>query len=824
MPTLLKNRNIILLLNALSLLFLPIPGSGSAEDFETIDGVLHNYNVLHYQIQIEPNELEESLQASVKIKFVSLSDTLRQVAFHARNLKIQRVEHLSAAPAQPLSFSHDSQLLTLHFPEPISISDTVTVSIQYFAMPEAGVYFRSPSKPAHGFISQIYSCSEPENARNWFPCFDAPCDKASSEMIVTVDSSYQVVSNGALMDTRWDSVSRKKTVHWLQRAPHSTYLMCFVAGPYLLRHSEDQNIPLSYFYYPSQQSHAMLTFKHTPRMIGVLGRLFQTPYPWEKYAQIVVHNFDVAGMENTSATFLTDKCIFDHRMHHELNRDDLIVHELAHQWFGNLVTCRDWDNLWINEGFATYAEALYFAETLGPDAAAYHLEQDRMKYLDAANVSGNIPIVYDGYSSEMEMFNSFVYHKGAWVLHMLRFVVGDRIFFSSLKQFLAEYAFSNATVANFQRVVERVSQNDLSWFFKQWLFESGHPIFEVTHNWSRADSTVSLIVRQKQTSFVSSNAQPFRMPVNLEIQSDSDTLLKQVIVSQPIDTFRIHCPRRPRLVRFDKGSWLLKELDFKKSNDEFCYQLLHDSDVIGRLRAIEGLESAVDERAVAAALSEAVLTDSFWGIRIRAAKALEKGNRLIIAETFRKGCTDPNALVRRACVQGLAGYRDSRYAPQLKKIIASDSGYSVVTDALDALAATGDTAAFEIATAILRDADSHEILKIGALHAFGTLKSARSIPTVIAYADISHPKKLRHEALNTLRKFAFKQTQIETFLIQIIHDPDESIAVKAITILGEIHSRRALPILREYARNSTNGRIRRRAQRAVNLIESEGAN
>lgn len=789
--------------------------------FQTINGVLHNYDVLHYKIEIHPDELKESLHGNTGITFVPLIDSLKQVSFHACDLLIKDVSLLMNNAVQRLNFKSDSQTVAIHFSDYKSKSDTLTIAIEYLTFPEYGVFFHSPGGNVDSTIApQIYSDNEPEDARYWFPCFDAPFDKASSELLLTVDSSYITLSNGEPVNVQINHGDGTKTHHWRQQQPHSTYLVCFAAGKYQHIGKQWHDLALNYYFYPSQRDYAMLTFKNTARMLDIFTKKFQTPYPWPKYSQIVVYNFDVAGMENTSATFLTDRSLFDRRMHFDRNRDALIAHELAHQWFGNLVTCSDWANLWINEGFATYAEFLYYEDQFGMDAARFHLLKDREQYLDEIRIFGHYPIIRYDYELPMDMFNSFVYNKGAWVLHTLRFVIGDSLFFESLKQFLREFAYSNASAGDFQRTVERVCSSDLNRFFNQWLYQTGHPEFDVSYSWNQEDSVLALCVKQQQALDSTSHSGCFKTPVNIEIQTAGDTLLERIFVHQSVDTFRFCVDSEPLLVRFDKNSWILKTLTFKKSCAELCYQLAHDDDVTGRLAAIKQLVLNLNEEKTVSAFCEAVLSDPFWAVREQAADVLINSSDPAVPAVYRKGCFDSSAKVRRMCVKGLGSYKDEVNASIFRNLIAADSSYFVIKAALEALADTKDSSTYKIAALILDDEKQHQIVKKGALRALRILGDKRATSWGLQYAAFKQPLELRYEALNLLSKVAEKKQELELFLIDLLYEYNERIVTKAINILGELQSARALPILLEYAENSTKERIRIRAKKAVNLIES----
>ncbi|MBM3788468.1 MAG: M1 family metallopeptidase, partial [Acidobacteria bacterium] len=281
----------------------------------------------------------------------------------------------------------------------------------------------------------IHTLSFPEGARHWFPCYDHPNDKATHEIIATVDAGYRAIANGVLRSVTQNRARREKTFHWVQTQPHPTYLYVFVAGPYVQVKDTKGVLPISYWVYPQDVPHAERTFGKTREIIEFFNREFGYPYPWPKYDQITLPDFR-GGAESTSATVIGDHASHDARAEQDFSTHWLVAHEAAHQWWGDLVTMRDWSHTWLNESFATYYEHVYRRHLLGEESGALDLLSKKRAHLAEARHNYQRPIVLDGWNWPNENFDRHAYQKGAVVLAMLRAVTGDAPFRRSMTHYL----------------------------------------------------------------------------------------------------------------------------------------------------------------------------------------------------------------------------------------------------------------------------------------------------------------------------------------------------------------------------------------------------
>jgi len=440
--------------------------------------------------------------------------------------------------------------------------------------------------------------------------------------------------------------------------------------------------------YPKDASKVLPTYGKTPRMIEFFNRTFGYDYPWQKYDQISVPSG--GGAESTSATAMTHRIMVDEKNEPEFSAIGIVSHELAHQWWGDLITLRSWAHTWLNESFATYSDYLYIRHDKGDDEGALDLQGKLNAYLREAKTRYIRPIVSDRYDQPGDMFDSHTYPKGALVLHMLRQQLGDAAFFDTLKHFLHRYAFEPVDTNDFIRSVKTVTGQNLDWFFDQWLYKPGHPVFDVRSDWDPERKVVVLKVSQMQD--FSRGVPVFRVPVSVAIVNASGRSTSRVWIRERDETFEFPSETKPLLVRFDPENALLKEITFPKQRDELLYQLSHD-DAVGRMGAAAELAVLKDDPIAVAALGAGAQRDPFWAVRRGAIEALAKVAGASNAAILEKAALDPNPSVRAAALVALGDLKDRGRMAFLRDRFAKDASDAVRAESLRAIGKLGDRAA-----------------------------------------------------------------------------------------------------------------------------------
>ncbi len=649
-------------------------------------------------VQHEPSRDTDALQYTVRLAFdldkkefhgsntvtmVSLRDGLGSISLNAVDLTVEKI---TGVRDRNLAFSYRDDTLHIVLPHPAAFGDTLRMTIWYHGSdPEKGLYF-DDSTGRHPQV--VTTDSWPDEARYWFPCYDYPHDKAAQEMIITVKEGLKVLSNGKLIGVTKDSEAHTATWHYLQKHPHSTYLSMLAIGPYTVIEDSLGSLPVHYWVYPRDAENGRRIFANTPKIIAFYSNLYDFPYPWDKYDQVVSPR-QGGGAEATSATILGEGVIYDRRAEQDFSWERIIAHETAHQWWGDLITLRSWEHTWMNEGFGTYSDYLYTRFSSGDDEGAIDLLDKKNQYLNEAHNRYMRPIVCTHYNQPQDNFDSHTYPKAAAVLHMLRFVLGDKPFFKTLSYFLHRHAFMAVDTHDFMAAVKEVTGRNLDWFFNQWIFKPGHPVFDISYEYDPGPGQITLKVQQVQDT--SLGIPVYRMPVRIGVVTARGKKVSEIWLSKAEETFTIPVADAPRLVRFDEGNYLLKEWTFRKTVTELLYQLQHD-DVIGRQWAAAQLAPFAENKNVSRTLAKAAYEDSFWAVRQQAAESLgtiESGETVSL---FKKLAADPDSRVRTTALNLLAGTGDWTLIPFFKSRFAKDDSYRAQAAILRAIGKCGSGA------------------------------------------------------------------------------------------------------------------------------------
>jgi len=639
-----------------------------------------SYDALHYLVKIALDLDRKSFAGAATVTVSSFVEGLERCVLDAEEFTVTSVVD---EYGMPLRFKQSDKELAVVLARPARFGENVTFTCRYDGRePREGLKFvdETPDNPR-----LVWSDSWPNNVHHWFPCFDYPNDKATSEIVATVKAGLKVASNGRLVGVFEDPAAGTVTYHWSQELPHSTYLIFLAAAPYVVVRDSYRTLPVNYWVYPGDEAKARPTYGKTPAMIAFFNGIFGYDYPWQKYDQVSVPLG--GGAESTSATAMTSRIMVSEADEPDFSAIGIVSHELAHQWWGDLITLRSWGHAWLNESFGTYSDYLYHRHDGGDDEGAIDLHNKLAAYLREAHTRYIRPIVSDRYDKPEDMFDSHSYPKGALVLHMLRSILGDEIFFKTLSHFLHRYAFDAVDTADFIRSVKTVTGQNLDWFFDQWLFKPGHPVFDVRSEWDPAGKIARLKVVQVQD--FAKGVPVFRAPVSVKIVTAGKSETHRVWIREREETFEFPAETKPLLVRFDAANELIKEATFPKETAELLYQLKND-DVIGRMAAAAELAVAADKAAVLAELTRCARSDPFWAVRRAAVGALARAPRPAAEGVLKQACGDPHSSVRAAAVQALGALKDKRLAAFFKDLFGKDKSVRVRAESLRALGLTGD--------------------------------------------------------------------------------------------------------------------------------------
>jgi aminopeptidase N len=568
---------------------------------------------IHYEVKLTFDLDGKVFTGQNRITLTPFIDTLPGIELDAEEIII---EAATGPNGEELSFLQTDTSVVIDLPSPVVHGDTVALTLTYRGEnPQEGFFFDEATEDHPQMVS---TDSWPNEAHHWIPLFDYPNDKVTHDLIVTVPAGNKVLSNGRLVETSHDESAQTSTWHWAQELPHSTYLMMLAIGPFAVIEDSLGDLPISYWVYPEAEDDARRIFEKTPRMIAFYNDLFGYPYPWAKYDQVTTPHVG-GGAEATSATILGDGVL-----HHRGNEEDytwerIIAHEIAHQWWGDLITLREWSHTWMNESFGTYSDYLWTRHERGEEVGAWDLLGKKNQYLREANNRYIRPIVFDRYNEPGDNFDSHTYPKGACILHQLRYLLGDEPFFRTLSTFLHSYAFQAVDTYDFMRTVKEVTGQNMDWFFQQYLFLPGHPVFQVSSEWDAETKEIRLDVAQRQSR--EHGVPIYRTPLRVGIVTASEERVEEVWLTKEEESFVFLSEEEPLLVRFDEGNWLLKEWTYEKSVEELLFQARED-DVIGREWAVRELAAHVTDPRVGPTLVEIASGDTFWAVRAAALEVL----------------------------------------------------------------------------------------------------------------------------------------------------------------------------------------------------------
>jgi aminopeptidase N len=768
--------NCVLALCALLLAIgLLIPSVGRADDpyARSRDYDLQNVRT-HLWLTAEDKTIRGEVNHSISI----LRDGVSEIRLDSVDLKMQDV----TVDGRSAKFVTDANAVVISLEHPAKRGERHEIFLRYTGKPKKGLYFIYPDKNYPQRPHEVWSQGESEDTRYYIPIYDYPNDRTTSEMILTVPAAWTTISNGRLAGVK-DESDGTKTWDWKQAETLSTYLISVVAGEFVEQKDTWRGIPVRYVVPRGEEYKIPSTFARTKEMLDAFSDRLDVKYPWAQYAQSSVNDFVVGGMENTSATTLTTRGLVNPKLAAEerAGSDGLDSHELAHQWFGDLVTCKDWGNIWLNEGFATYFEHYWTEHHYGIDESEYEFWKDQDDWFAQKRLFA-VPIVTHDYTDMIELEGN-IYGKGGMVLRMLRETLGDDNFFQGLHRYLDVNRGRNVVTGDLQKAIEQETSISVDKFFHQWLYRAGAPLFVVSYTYDDAKHQLQLDV--KQTQKAEHLVSIFDVPVDVEIATANGRKTYPIEVNEASQSFTLASDSAPLMVIFDKGDKILKTLDFKRSPAALIYQLKNGETVPDHADAAVALGKIKDNPEVVSALGEAARHDHFWGVRAEALKALGGIGTPAAEKEVLASLNDDLPWVRDGAVTQLGKFKsDPALAAKLADISANDKSYHVRGAALKSLAENKSPNAFEILSAAVKTDSPDDVIREAALQAFGPLGDDRAVPILLEWAAIGKPLDTRSAAIDAVAGLDKSNKEITKDLIAYLGEPYFNIKFSALFALG----------------------------------------
>ncbi|MEH2389445.1 MAG: M1 family metallopeptidase [Nostoc sp.] len=808
--------------------------------------------VEHIFLDLSLDIPKQSYQGSCNIRLLPIRNGIDRLTLDAVNLNIESVQVDQVRE----NFDYDGEQLSIQLSQATQIGKRLLIAIAYSVVkPQRGIYFIQPDKHYPNKPTQVWTQGEDEDSRFWFPCFDYPGQLSTSEIRVRVPNPLVAISNGELIDTTEDG--NYKIYHWSQQQVHPTYLMTLAVGDFAEIRDEWQGKPVTYYVEKGREEDAKRSMGKTPRMIEFLSEKYGYPYAFPKYAQVCVDDFIFGGMENTSTTLLTDRCLLDERAALDnRNTESLVVHELAHQWFGDLVVIKHWSHAWIKEGMASYSEVMWTEEEYSPEEAACYRLLQAGRYFSEDSSRYRRPMVTHIYREAIELYDRHIYEKGSCVYHMVRAQLGDELFWQAIQTFIQDNAHKTVETVDLLRAIEKATGHNLLFLFDQYVYRGGHPDFKVAYSWDGDANLAKITVTQTQAAEDKNGSKDLfdlKIPIGfgytqqsvetrliasvqeLGVKNNSQLKTFVVRVNEREQSFYFPLENKPQFISFDVGNNYLKTVALEYPISELKAQLEFDPNPISRIYAAEALAKKGGLEATIA-LSATLKNERLWSVRVEVAKQLAKINLDQAFDGLVLGLKDKNAYVRRSVVEALAQIKTAESYKVVKGLVQKgDPSYYVEAAAsrvIGAIASANledkpkEDKVLKLLKSVLEEkASLNEVVRSGAIAGLAEFKTSEAaLNLLIEYTKLGVPQPLRLATIRALGKISVGQSPVnlERILEKLTELAKETFFLTQVAVaaaLGQMEIPKAVGVLRSLAEQTADGRVRRYAEEEISKVQ-----
>lgn len=647
------------------------------------------FDLLHVKLFVKFDWQKQHILGKADLDLTTIFYSTNMLILDAKTMEIKTV--LLRENNKPLKFENDGKQLTIFLDKIYNKDDKLNISIDYIGKPEDAVVSGSEaitSDKGLFFINalgtdkekpmQIWTQGETENNSRWFPTIDKPNERCTQEIFITVEDKFSTLSNGKLISSIKNN-DGTRTDYWKQDKPHAPYLFMMAIGEYAVINDQWNNLPLAYYVEKPYAPFAKQIFNHTPEMLEFFSNKFDYPYPWDKYAQVVTRDYVSGAMENTSAVIFGE---FVQKTDRELIDDDndqIVAHEMAHHWFGDLVTIESWANLTLNEGFANYSEYLWMEHKYGRYKADEHRQNELNGYLTSSFTTGLHPLIHYRYANKEDMFDAHSYNKGGLVLHYLRNLLGDQAFFASLSHYLKKHQYTDVEAHELRMAFEDVTGEDLNWFFDQWYFTKGHPDIDVNYSYNEKEKSLTITTNQKQLGH------NFKIPYDIAIYNNDfngKPILHRVWTSNAQDTFLLEMiSEKPKAIVFDGRNCVPGSVNEDKTEAEWLATFKASPFYGDKYKACQMI---MEDDQIKSEMIELALNDTYYYFRDYALNmmALNGKGEKYKSKIMQLAMSDEHSSVRESALKLFAQFESPEKVNVLEKIIKSEKAYHVLGEAI----------------------------------------------------------------------------------------------------------------------------------------------
>jgi len=742
----------------------------------------HPIDMKHMRVEVSFEPERGLVKGRVSHVFVPLRPEIDSVFFDGPAIRVLE----ATLNGRPLRFKTLSAGIAVYPNPPLHWGKADSISFVYEANPRRGIYFVGWNDPKSLSRKQIWTQGQGIDNRHWIPCYDDMNDKMTTEMIVTFDGAYRVLSNGAKISER-SNRDGTKTWHYRMSRPHSSYLVMLGIGKYAVEtRKSKRGVPVHLWYYPELGDRVEPTYRYSAEAVDFMELETGIPYPWESYSQIPVQDFLYGAMENTTATVFGDFFLVDSRAFLDQNYIDVNVHELAHQWFGDLITGRNSKNAWLQEGFATFYPKLFGRRVFGEDHYQWTRRGEHNAAL-AASETDRYPIVHS------KAGGARIYQKGSSVLDMMMYVFGEAEFKAVIRQYLRKHSYANVVTSDLYHAFQDTLGLTAEWFFDQWLYRGGEPHYEVMY-----DDVVVAATSTRQTEITVRQVHPtdelvklFRMPLVFQVHYADGTFdAKREWVEKQTERIVISNPQKKSIafVLFDPGSYVLKKVIFRKPLAELKEQAHRAPTMIDRYDAIVAMRE-FDLRSKRDALVAAYEREAYHAVRAEVVSQLVNDEDDKSANLIKRALKDPHASVRLNVASSLRNVSES--VRQDFEGLLRDSSYTIVLNTLERLCRRFPDNAARYLDLTKEVAGVGNQVKIKWLEIEAGLGGKSSCESIVTYASSSYEFRTRVNALNALKRLNYVDDALLPHLFDALVHPNARLRGPATDFAGYLFQQSA---------------------------------
>ncbi|MBW2236820.1 MAG: HEAT repeat domain-containing protein [Deltaproteobacteria bacterium] len=797
-------------LTLVCLLLLPLTaGSARAEEKRAprpLDAATRDFHQQHLEIHITPDIPAGTVKGRVRLRFESTVDGLEVLRLHCVDTLVAAVRD---SAGRSVKFALKKGVLHIPLRGALARGAVSSVEIEYTSKPRRGLYFHSPGELCPDRPQFMYSQGQSSDNRRWIPCYDQPDDRCSWDIHVTRPKALRSVSNGVLVGT--EDKGETCIDHWQYAARAPTYLISLIVAPLETIRTKWRDVSVEFSALPGHTAALKTSLAETSNMLEFFSNYLEAPYPWPRYAQTYVWDFVYGGMENVTATTLNMRALHTQAARPNYRSEGLVAHELAHMWFGDLLTCRTWKHIWLNEGFATYFTDLFFEHRFGEDEFLLKRRGQNRGYLKGTPRASELKLEPDPRGDiPLELFGGKQYSRGAAILHNLRRHLGDDVFRDAIRAYVKRHRDNPVTSEELRTVTEAAAGVDLAWFWNQWVYGLGYPKLDVRYD----GKAKQLIVRQTQKRGGGQGLFRIRVP----IRWGKDGPITPLTIYRERHVFPMEA--KGKFLRFGVGGDLLMQVTQHQSPGAWTAALAADPDLTGRMDAAEAMEEFGP--VAIPALAKAVDEDAAWAVRKTCVEILGRLEGPGRDLTLLAAAKDADPRVREAAMDALASTSRAAAGSALVEAALKDPHPYVRAAAARGIGKLKVDDALGHLEALLR-VDSHgDVIRTRALEGLKSLGKPEGIALAMPFVEYCWGKgathRVRRAALDCMTALGPDDREVHAVVVPLLQDPYHNMRSWAAEACGKYKIEAAIPALRKVRDGDWNGGVKGAARKALKRL------